>query len=70
VLRRCQPVEQRVGIGCDVDRLEPVGDRPGRLQAVAGDEQDDSIVLAHAACGYRLTQGAERDARRCLAEYS
>src|SRR2546427_11728937 len=57
-------VEERVGIGLDRDRLAPSLDRIRRLQAVAGHEQDDAIVLADLAAADGFAQRAERHARR------
>ena len=46
------------------------GDEAGRLQPVAGDDQDDAIALADLAATHRFAQRAERDGGRRLAEHA
>jgi hypothetical protein len=60
--------QQRVGVGGYVDRHEAIGDWPRRLQAVAGDEEDDPVVGAHLTPPDRLAERAERHAGRGFAE--
>ena len=44
-----QALEHAVGVGLDLDRAQAAPDVLGRLQAVAGDEQDDTIRRAEGA---------------------
>ena len=39
-----QRVEERVGVGCDRDRLRELVEQAGRLEPVAAHEQDDPVV--------------------------
>src|SRR5207248_5847871 len=38
-------LQDQVGVRLDQHRVEPVGNERWRLEAVAGDEQDDAVVL-------------------------
>src|SRR5437870_11840377 len=63
-----QLLEQGVRVGVDLDRSEPVGGRPRRLQPVAGDEQDDAVACAKLASTHGGPQSAERHTGSGLAE--
>src|SRR4051812_41076035 len=53
-------LQDLVRVRLDANRVELVGDEAGRLQAVAGDEQHDTVALAELAV---LHCGAERSER-------
>ena len=61
-------LEQGIGVRLDLDRREPVGNRPGRLQAVAGDAEDDAIVGGDGSLAECLTERAEADPGGSFAE--
>jgi len=65
-----QQLEHCVHVGLDVDGLETIGHGPRRLQAVAGDEEDDALVLPDLPGGHRLAERAEGHARCGLPEHS
>ena len=67
--RHSQLLEQRVDVGVDLDdRGRCASAELRRLQAGAGDEHDDAVVLAELAARDGLAQRADGDAGRALAE--
>src|SRR5207245_2053889 len=63
-----QAFEQLVDVGVDLDHLPAVFGELRRLQAGAGDEEDDTVGLADPAPPHGLAQRTEGGAGRALAE--